>query len=162
MLTMTNYLIFKNDPASGKLNAPGSPEQVACDIARAVALDADPPNAYIVYPAESPQATFEALKATPRFSIELHQGKIDHWLNEAEPLLEKIYSVHDALGNAYGIIMDAIRDLESDLENSEHFHDLQLTSDMDIDRAFEYIENPSEYEFVDKLEEIFEVKAIQK
>ena len=73
---MTKYLIFKNDPASGKLNAPGSPEQVACDIARAVALDADPPNAYIVYPAESPQATFEALKATPRFSIELDQGKI--------------------------------------------------------------------------------------
>ena len=58
--------------------------------------------------------------------------------------------------------MDAIRDLESELENSEHFHDLQLTSDMDIDRAFEYIENPSEYEFVDKLEEVFEVKTFEK
>jgi hypothetical protein len=33
---------------------------------------------------------------------------------------------------------------------------------MDIDRAFEYIENPSEYEFVDKLEEVFEVKTFEK
>lgn len=157
---MTKYLIFKNDQTSGKLNAPGSPEQVACDIARAVETEGAPPNAFIVYPADSPAATFEAVKQVPRFSIELDQAKIDHWLNEAEPLLEKIYSVHDALGNAYGIIMDAVRDLESDLENSENFHDLQLTSDMDIDRAFEYIENPSEYEFATKLEEVFDIQLI--
>lgn len=158
---MTKYLIFKNDPASKKLNAPGSPEQVACDIARAIEMDGAPANAFIVYPADSPSASFEALKETPRFSIELDQAKVDQWLNEAEPLLEKIYSVHDALGTAYGIIMDAIRDLESDLESSEYFQDLQLTSDMDIDRAFEYIENPSEYEFASKLAEVFDVKVFE-
>jgi hypothetical protein len=159
---MTKYLIFKNDPASGKLNAPGSPEQVACDIARAVDMEGAPPNAYIVFPADSPAATFEALKDTPRFSIELDQAKIDLWLNEAEPILEKIYSVHDALGNAYGIIMDAIRELESDLESSELFDGLNLTSEMDIDRAFEYIENPSEYEYAEKLQEVFDVKVFEK
>lgn len=159
---MTKYFIFKNDLKTGKLNEPGSAEQVACDIARAVALDADPPNAFIAYPEDSPSATFEALKDMPRFSIDLDQAKIDRWLNEAEPLLEKIHSVHDALGNAYGIIMDAIHELEADLENSEHFHDLQLTSDMNVDRAFEYLENPSEYEFATKLEEVFDVKVIEK
>ena len=159
---MTKYLIFKNDPASGKLNAPGSPEQVTCDIARAVDMEGAPPNAYIVFPADSPAATFEALKDTPRFSIELDQAKIDLWLNEAEPILEKIYSVHDALGNAYGIIMDAIRELESDLESSELFDGLNLTSEMDIDRAFEYIENPSEYEYAEKLQEVFDVKVFEK
>lgn len=159
---MTKYLIFKNDPASGKLNAPGSPEQVACDIARAVDMEGAPPNAYIVFPADSPAATFEALKDTPRFSIELDQTKIDLWLNEAEPLLEKIYSVHDALGNAYGIIMDAVSELESDFESSEYFHDLELTVDMEIDRAFEYIENPSEYLYAEKLQEVFDVKVFEK
>ena len=158
---MTKYLIFKNDPASGKLNAPGSPEQVACDIARVIAMDGAPPNAYIVFPADSPAATFEALKDSPRFLIELDKSKIELWLNEAEPLLEKIYSVHDALGNAYGIIMDAVSELESNFESSEHFHDLELTVDMEIDRAFEYIENPSEYSFAEKLQEVFDVKVFE-
>lgn len=159
---MTKYLIFKNDPTNGKLNAPGSPEQVACDIARAVETEGAPPNAFIVFPADSPAATFEALKQTPRFSIELDQAKIDLWLNEAEPLLEKIFNVHDALSNAYGIIHDSVRDLEADLENSEHFYDLHLTDDMHIDVAFEYIENPSEYTFANKLEEVFDIKTFEK
>lgn len=159
---MTKYLIFKNDPTSGKLNAPGSPEQVACDIARVVEMEGAPPNAFVVYPADSQAATFEALKDTPRFSIELDKAKIDLWLNEAEPILEKIYSVHDTLGNAYGMIMDSIRELESDLESSEHFEGLDLTSEMDIDRAFEYIENPSEYEYAEKIQEVFDVKVFEK
>jgi hypothetical protein len=32
---------------------------------------------------------------------------------------------------------------------------------MDIDRAFEYIENPSEYEFASKLAEVFDVKVFE-
>ena len=36
---MVKYLVFKNDRASGKSNVPGSPEDVACDIARVVEME---------------------------------------------------------------------------------------------------------------------------
>jgi hypothetical protein len=32
---------------------------------------------------------------------------------------------------------------------------------MDIDRAFEYIENPSEDAFVEKITELFDVKSLE-
>lgn len=158
---MIKYLIFKNEKDSGKSNLPGSPEEVACDIARTVEMDGNGKDAFIAYPADTPQATFEALKSLPCFAVELDQKKIDNWNNEAEPLLEKIYTVHDALGNAYSMIMAAIHDLESDCESSELFKELDLTGDMDIDSAFEHIENPSEYLFAEHVAEAFGVHVYE-
>jgi hypothetical protein len=44
---MTKYLVFKNDRASGKSNVPGSPEDVACDIARVVEMEGNSKNSFI-------------------------------------------------------------------------------------------------------------------
>ena len=46
---MTKYLIFNNDVCTGKSNKPGSPEAVACDIARAVDMDESDMDDYIAY-----------------------------------------------------------------------------------------------------------------
>lgn len=156
---MIKYLIFNNDKTAGNTNPPGSAEEVACDIARTVEMEGNGKEAFIAYPADSPQATFEALKSPPRFSIGLDQKKIDEWINDAEPLLEKIYSVHDALGGAYSMIMDAIDDLDNGFEESKLFKGVALTNEMDIDRAFEYLESPSEYEYASRVIQAFDVQV---
>ena len=74
---MKKYLIFRNNPASGKSNSPGSPEDIACDIIRAIEMAGVPQKAFIAYLADSPEAMFATIQSTPLLSIELDQAKID-------------------------------------------------------------------------------------
>jgi hypothetical protein len=83
-------LIFNNDPNTGKRNSPGTPEAVACDIARAVDMDESEIDDYIAYSADMPEATLEVLKRLPIYSIELTKGKIDSWNNDALRIFEQI------------------------------------------------------------------------
>ena len=158
---MKKYLIFRNNPASGKSNSPGSPEDIACDIIRAIEMAGVPQKAFIAYLADSPEAMFATIQSTPLFSIELDQAKINAWINDAEPLLAKILSVHDVIDNAYGDIMEAVNDLENDLQQSSVCHDLDLIGDMSIDHGFEAISRPSEYEFSEHITEYFDVKVLE-
>lgn len=158
---MTRYLIFKNPENSGNTNVPGSAQAVACDIARTVEMMGNAAKDFVAYPDDSSEATFESLKALPLFAVELDQQKIDMWINHAQPLLEMIDNVQDALGNAYSMIAGAVQDLESHCKSSELFSDLDLTSDMDIDRAFDYVETPSEDAFVEKITELFDVNSFE-
>ena len=158
---MKKYLIFRNNPASGKSNIPGSPEDIACDIAMGVKIDGHLKNTFIAYPADSPEATFATIQSAPLFSMELDQAKINAWINDAEPLLAKILSVHDVIDNAYGDIMEAVNDLENDLQQSSVCHDLDLIGDMSIDHGFEAISRPSEYEFSEHITEYFDVKVLE-
>ena len=77
---MTKYLVFNNSRTSGKFNVPGSPEDIACDIARVVENEGNYKNRFIGYPAESPEATFATIQGAPRYALELDQKKIDAWL----------------------------------------------------------------------------------
>ena len=158
---MTRYLIFKNPENSGMTNVPGSAQAVACDIARTVEMMGNAAKDFVAYPDDSSESTFDSLKALPVFAVELDQQRIDMWIKHAKPLLEMIDDVQDALGNAYSMIAVAVQDLESHCKSSELFSDLDLTSDMDIDRAFEYIENPSEDAFVEKITELFDVSLFE-
>jgi len=158
---MIKYLIFNKSQDSVKTNVPGSAQAVACEIARTVEMKGNTANDFIAYPDDSSEATFESLKAFPLFSVELDQQKIDIWVNHAQPLLEMIDNVQDALGNAYSMIAGAVQDLESHCKSSELFSDLDLTSDMDIDRAFDYVETPSEDAFVEKIIELFDVSSFE-
>jgi hypothetical protein len=155
---VTKYLIFNNSRTSGKLNVPGSPENIACDIARVVENEGNSKNRFIGYPAESPEATFAAIKEAPRYAIELDRKKIDAWLNDAEPMLAKILHVHEVIDNAYGDIMQAVNDLEDELQESGVCHDLDLMEDMNINYGFESISRPSEYEFSEHIAEYFDVQ----
>ena len=158
---MIKYLIFNKSQDSVKTNVPGSAQAVACEIARTVEMKGNTANDFIAYPDDSSEATFESLKALPLFAVELDQQKIDMWINHAQPLLEMIDNVQDALGNAYSMIAGAVQDLESHCKSSELFSDLDLTSDMDIDRAFDYVETPSEDAFVEKITELFDVSSFE-
>lgn len=158
---MTKYLIFNNSHVSGKLNIPGSPEDIACDIARVVEDAGNPKNRFISYPAESPEATFATLQQAPRYALELDQKKIDAWVNDAEPLLEKIFSVHDVIDNAYGDIMQAVSDLEDELQESTIFQGLDLMENMNINYGFESISRPSEYEFSEHIADYFDVQVFE-
>ena len=157
---MTKYYVFVNESGAQKSNEPGSAEMMACEIACAVGMDGFPANYYIAYPHDTAEATFGILKEQARFSIELDDAKIDIWRNEVEPLLEKISDSHDALSNAYGQIYDCAHELESAFKCSAHFSDINPASDLDVDSAYQYLENPSEYEMLQRVEEMFDVKLL--
>lgn len=156
---MTKYLIFNNSRTSVKFNMPGSPEDIACDIARVVENEGNSKNRFIGYPAESPEASFATLQEGPRYALELDQKKIDAWLNDAEPLLAKILHVHDVIDRAYGDIMQAANDLDNELQASAVCHALDLMGDMRIDHGFEAISRPNEYEFSEHIAEYFDVQV---
>ncbi len=155
---MTKYLVFNNSRTSGKFNVPGSPEDIACDIARVVENEGNSKNRFIGYPAESPEATFATIQGAPRYALELDQKKIDAWLNDAEPMLAKIFHVHEVIDRAYGDIMQAAHDLDNELQASAVCHDLDLMGEMSIDHGFEAISRPNEYEFSEHIAEYFDVQ----
>jgi ABC-type lipopolysaccharide export system ATPase subunit len=72
---MTKYLIFNNSPSSDKSNVPGSPEDIACDIARVIENEGNSKKRFISYPAKSTDATFASLQEAPRYAVELNQKK---------------------------------------------------------------------------------------
>jgi hypothetical protein len=158
MNTVKKYLIFRNNPASGKSIIPGSPEDIACDIAMGVKIDGHLKNTFIAYPADSPEATFATIQSAPLFSIELDQAKINAWINDVEPLLHKIYYFDDVVNEAQSLVMSAFSDLEESIEESIIFKDVDLTSEISISNAFEEIGRPDEYEFTERLEEEFSVE----
>ena len=66
---MTKYLIFNNDPSTGKRNNPGTPEAVACEIARAVDKDAKGLYDYVVCDSETEKIFAAALDADDRAKL---------------------------------------------------------------------------------------------
>ena len=158
---MTRYLIFNNRPSSGKSNEPGSPEDIACDIARVIENEGNSKKRFISYPAKSTDATFASLQEEPRFAVELNQMKINAWINDALPLLAKINNLNDIINQAYGDIMQAVTDLENDLQESSVCHDLDLISDMGINYGFESISRPNEYDFSERIVKYFDVEIFE-
>ena len=53
---MTKYLVFKNQPDSGKVNAPGSRQEMASEIANVVSQDRMPPNYFIAFSIDTQHA----------------------------------------------------------------------------------------------------------
>lgn len=156
---MTKYLIFNNSPSSGKSNVPGSPEDIACDIARVIENEGNSKKRFISYPAKSTDATFASLHEAPRYAVELNQKKMNSWINDALPLLAKIYNLNDIIDQAYGDIMQAVTDLDNDLQESSVCHDLDLISDMGINYGFESISRPNEYDFSERIVKYFDVEV---
>ncbi len=158
---MTKYLIFNNSPSSGKLNVSGSPEDIACDIARVIENEGNSKRRFISYSAGSAEATFASLHETPRFAVELNKEKMDVWTNEASPLLAKINNLNDIIDQAYGDILQAVTDLDNDLQESSVCHDLDLITDMSINYGFESISRPNEYDFSERIVKYFDVEIFE-
>ena len=158
---MKKYLVFRNNHELGKTNVSGSPEDVACEIARFVEMEGSPRNWFIGFPAETPEATFYSIKSTPRYSIELDQEKIDTWINELEPLLEKIRDVHDTIDNAYGEILSSARELQHCMEETLKTEEVDIFDDMDIDQGFEVLSRPNEYVYSEYVAEYFDIQVFK-
>jgi hypothetical protein len=157
---MIKYLVFKNEPSSGKSNVLGSPEDVACDIAGFVEGDGNPKTAFIAFPAETPEATFATLKLVPRFSVALDQKKIDVWTNDANNILNKIHHIDRLIEDSYLDIMGAIDQLEYAIKKSAAFQGIDILSEIDIWSAFEEMEKPTDHDFSRYVSEYFEVERI--
>jgi hypothetical protein len=157
---MSKYLVFKSDPASGKSNAPGSPEDVACDIACFIEMDGNPKAAFIAFPADSPQATLEAIRCAPRFSVALDQKKIDVWMNDARSILKKIYDIEDCIEDSYSDIMSALDELEYEIKYCLAFRNIDLVSEINVWNAFEDIEKPTDHDLSRYVSEYFEIERL--
>lgn len=156
---MTKYLVFKNQQGSGKTNLPGSREELACKIAEVVAQDVLPKDFYIAYPIENSNCTWEILKDTAKFSVEIDDERAALWDREISPLLKLAGSIDDAIGDAYSAIVDAALSFDRACKKCDQFNDIEVLRNLDMDRAFDSLENNSPYEIASKVEEIFEVKS---
>jgi hypothetical protein len=156
---MTKYLVFKNQPDSGQTNAPGSREEMACTIATVVSQDALHKDFYIAYPLENPHSTWESLKDTAKFSVEIDDDRAALWENEIFPLTGLAENIDEAIGDAYGAIVDAAQAFERACEKSKNFQDIKVLENIGMDRAFDNLENSSPYEVSSRVEEIFEVES---
>jgi len=157
-IKMTKYLVFKNQPDSGKVNVPRSREEMASEIANVVSQDRMPPNYYIAFPAENSNASMESLKELARFSVEINDETAELWVNEIQEIVQKAYTVDDAVRGASGGIYQAMIAYNSAIEASKDFQGLTELSIKSFDRMFEYFEVQSSYEVPTKIEDIFLVE----
>jgi hypothetical protein len=155
---MTKYLVFKNQPDSGQANVPGSREEMACTIAKVVSQQPQPKDFYIAYPLENPHSTWESLKETAKFSVEIDDERAALWENEFLPLADLAENINEAIGDAYGAIVDAAQAFDHACEKSKNFKDIKVLENIGMDRAFDNLEHYSFGEISEKFEEIFEVE----
>ena len=157
---MTKYLIFSNDLSTGKRNKPGTPEAVACDIARAVDMDESEIDDYIAYSADIPEATLEVLKRLPIYSIELTKGKIDSWNNDALRIFEQIENFKQNVEDSRESLSDAVQALASDARYSELFNEVDFESQITFDGVFDSMVQRSEYIFSKTIKIMFGIKRV--
>ena len=155
---MTKYLVFKNQPDSGKVNVSGSREEMASEIANVVSQDRMPPNYFIAFPVDNPNASMESLKELARFSVEINDETAELWVNEIQEIVQKAHRVDDALSEVSGAIYQAMLEYNNAIEGSNNFKDLTSLSIKALDRAFEYFEVESSFEVPTKVEDIFLVE----
>jgi hypothetical protein len=157
---MAKYLIFSNDLSTGKRNKPGTPEAVACDIARAVDMDESEIDDYIAYTADMPEATLEVLKRLPIYSIELTKGKIDSWNNDALRIFEQIENFKQNVEDSRESLSDAVQALASDARYSELFNEVDFESQINFDDAFDSMVQRTEYVFSKTIKVMFGIKRV--
>ena len=156
---MTKYLVFKNKPGSGQTNAPGSREEMACTIAKVVSQDALPKDFYIAYPLENPHSTWESIKESAKFLVEIDDERAALWEKEILPLTDLAEKIDGAIGDAYCAIVEAAQAFNQACEKSKNLQDLSAMELIGLDRTFESFDNNSLCEISYKVEEIFEVET---
>ena len=157
---MTKYLVFKNQPDSGKVNAPGSREEMACAIAKVVLQNAGSADLYFAYSSYNPNSTLESLKGTAKFSVVIDAERAELWESEIVPLTEFSVAIDHAFFDAYSAISKAAWNFEKACEKSLNFQSLSVFDSLSLDAAFDILENLTLMEISEKVEEIFEVKSL--
>jgi hypothetical protein len=158
---MTRYLIFTNKNDSSYRPADGSAEYVACEIASSAIWDHFPAQFFIAYPEHSSEATFESLKGTPKFSLELDQAKIDLWFEELKPICDKLDEVRDSIDQSFNSIFNAVSNLDLRCQESQYFSVENLADAISFHSAFEEIENDSSCQFSEKVHELYAIQYYQ-
>jgi hypothetical protein len=156
---MTKYMVFKNQPNSGQVNAPGSREEMASEIANVVSQDRMLPNYYIAFPLEDANASMHSLRELARFTVEITDETAALWTREIQPMVQKAHNVDDAVSEASGGIYQAMIEYNNAIQNSHKFVELTELSIKALDRTFEFFEVESSYEVPTMVEEIFSVES---
>jgi hypothetical protein len=157
---MTKFLVFKNNRESGMSNIPGSPEDLACEIACFVEGDDNSKTAVIAFPSETPEATFATLKLVPRFILSLDTFRMNVWLREAKPLIRKIASVREIFENAHADLNGAMEDLALKIQFCPSFKHISLTTEVNVDFGFHEMGSVSQHNFAHYVSDYFEVRSM--
>ena len=115
---MTKYMVFLNQPNSGQVNAPGSREEMASEIANVVSQDRMLPNYYIAFPLEDANASMQSLRELARFTVEITDETAALWTREIQPMVKKAHNVDDAVSEASGGIYQAMIEYNNAIQNS--------------------------------------------
>jgi hypothetical protein len=115
---MTKYMVFKNQPNSGQVNAPGSREEMASEIANVVSQDRMLPNYYIAFPVEDANVSMQSLREMARFTVEITDETAALWTREIQPMVQKAHNVDDAVSEASGGIYQAMIEYNNAIQNS--------------------------------------------
>ncbi len=154
---MERYLVFFSEDKSRKDLKPESPEYVACEIASVLEEDGLSNKCFTACIENTPEATMATLKSLPKFSIALDKERVEKWNGYLMPMHEKIKSVIDAIDQAYSIVFETVNELQDLCEQDENFSDINRIGRKDFEYAFEYLQAPDEYEFADRIEEMYEI-----
>jgi hypothetical protein len=158
---MTKYLVFKNQPDSGKVNAPGSREEMACAIVKVVCQDTLSKDFYIAYPQDHPHSTWESLKDLAKYSVVIDDERAELWEQEIVPLTAYSVAIDDAIGQAYSAIAQAARTFDHACEKSKNFQNVRVLDNLGMDPSFDNLENLTFVEISDKVDEIYEVESFR-
>ncbi len=156
---MTKYMVFKNQPDSGQVNAPGSREEMASEIANVVSQDRMLPNYYIAFPAGDANVSMQSLREMARFTVEITDETAALWTQEIQPMVQKAHNVDDAVSEASGGIYQAMIEYNSAIQNSNKFVELTELSIKELDRTFEFFEVESSYEVPTMVGKMFSVES---
>ena len=154
---MERYLVFFSEDESSKDLKPESPEYVACEIASVLEEHGLSNRSFTACLENTPEATMATLKSLPKFSIALDKDRVKKWNSYLMPMHEKIKSVIDAIDQAYSIVFETVNELQDLCEQDENFSDINHIGRKDFEYAFEYLQAPDEYEFAERIEEMYEI-----
>ena len=108
------------------------------------------------------KTTFEILKDTAEFSVEIDDELAELWTKELWPLAELSVAIDNAIGNAYSSIVEATQAFDHACASSENFKDYEVLKNLGVNAAFDILENFSYQEVSEKVDEIYEVTSLNR
>ena len=158
-IAMTKYLLFINPPKSRQVNAPGSREELACKIVNAVNVGPKLRDQYIAYAIEDPSATWESLKDSVKFTVEIDDTNAALWAEEFLPMIGIAGAIEDAIQNAYLSINNATDEFYQACKSRPLFNDIDVHNYINITNAFDTFSNNTSYSVMHKIEETYAVQT---
>ena len=155
---MTKYIVSLQKTEANQFNHQNDREELACEIIACLQIGNFHKSMLSAAVADSASSTWNLLRTSAIASLEIDIDNEKQWRDEIFNLFKQDMKVQIAMEDAYNDILNAVLEFDRTCKKSLSLKDHEIFRYLNLDKAFDQIENTSHYEISDVVMNLFKVE----